>query len=48
VPDEESLTCVDLFAGAGGLAWAFTGFRIIQAVEEDKWAAPIFARNFAV
>jgi DNA (cytosine-5)-methyltransferase 1 len=25
VPDEEPLTCVDLFAGAGGLAWAFTG-----------------------
>jgi len=25
VPDEEPLTCVDLFAGARGLAWAFTG-----------------------
>ena len=36
MPDEKSLTCVDLSAGAGGLAWAFTGFRIVQAVEEDK------------
>ena len=25
MPDEEPLTCVDLFAGAGALAWAFTG-----------------------
>jgi site-specific DNA-cytosine methylase len=50
VPDEEPLTCVDLSAGAGGLSLDFhcAGFRIVQAVEEDKWAAATFARNLAV
>jgi site-specific DNA-cytosine methylase len=38
VPDEEPLTWVDLFVGAGGLSLGFhwAGFRIVQAVEEGQ------------
>jgi site-specific DNA-cytosine methylase len=48
VPNEEPLTCVDLFVWSRGLSLGFhwAGFRIVQAVEEDKWAAATFARNF--
>jgi DNA (cytosine-5)-methyltransferase 1 len=42
------LRCVDLFAGAVGLSLGFqeAGFHVAHVVEEDKWAAETFARNF--
>jgi len=40
-------TVVDLFAGAGGFSLGFQmgGFKVIGAVEIDKWASQTFAAN---
>ncbi len=41
-------TCIDLFAGAGGLAEGFrqAGWRILAAVDNDPYAAQTFRLNF--
>ena len=44
---EQELIGVDLFAGAGGLSLGFekAGFKIIYALERDKYAAETYRRN---
>ena len=44
----EAATCIDLFAGAGGLAEGFrqAGFRIVAAADQAPAAARTFQRNF--
>lgn len=44
---EDELTVVDLFAGAGGFSLGFdmAGFKIIGAIEIDKWAGETFQAN---
>ena len=43
----KKLTAVDLFAGAGGLSLGFenTGFKILFAVENDKYCAETYIKN---
>ena len=43
----KKMTCVDLFAGAGGLSLGFNwaGFKTIYALEQDKWASETYAAN---
>ena len=40
---------IDLFAGAGGLSQGFidAGFRVVSAVESDKWAIMTQTANHA-
>jgi DNA (cytosine-5)-methyltransferase 1 len=44
----DRLTCVDLFAGAGGLAEGFrqAGWRLLAAVDNEPYAAITFKLNF--
>ena len=44
-----SLTSIELFAGAGGLAMgaALAGFRSLGVVEWDKWACDTIRQNQA-
>ncbi len=46
--DRRRFTCVDLFAGAGGLADGFrqAGWKILAAVDSDPHAAETFRHNF--
>jgi len=45
---ERKPTAIDLFAGAGGFSLAAknAGYRILAAVENDKWAQETYKRNF--
>src|SRR5262245_44703014 len=47
-PPGQRPTCIDLFAGAGGLAEGFrqAGWRILSAVDNDPYAASTFKLNF--
>jgi DNA (cytosine-5)-methyltransferase 1 len=48
VSDSNSLTVLDLFSGAGGLALGFksAGFKTIAGVDNDSASLETFARNF--
>lgn len=45
---KEKPTAIDLFSGAGGFSLAAknAGFRVLAAVEYDKWAQKTYTRNF--
>jgi len=47
---QKDLTCIDLFAGAGGFSLAAkkAGFKVLSAIEYDKWAQETYKQNFIV
>lgn len=44
---KKKYTCIDLFAGCGGMSLGFelAGFTTIHAIEKDAWAAETYALN---
>lgn len=46
---QQVMTCVDLFAGCGGMSEGFrrAGFRIVAQIDKDKFACATLQHNFA-